>query len=238
MEVFYTIEFAREAARRMWKQGKMTFANAMPYDFPWAAAWLDVMGTESDWGPGGAYTPNPDSLMNYRRALCCQRPYLLLLNTAYDRFKPEWVERYMKRCAAYGFFPSMFSHNAADDRYWERPDLYNRDRPLFKKYIPVIEALGAAGWEPITYVRSGNPRVFIERFGRPGGPLYLTVFNGSDQPQQARISIDLSRLKPRASAFSLEEILSGERLAAAVGGGTAVLQVQIGPEDLRIFKAD
>jgi hypothetical protein len=236
MEVFYTVEFAREVAKRMWEKGKMTFANATPYDFPWPAAWLDVMGTESDWGPNGKYVPNPDSLMNYRRALCSQRPYLLLLNTDYDRFKPEWVERYMKRCAAYGFFPSMFSHNGADDPYWQRRNLYNRDRPLFKKFIPVISALSHAGWEPVTYARSDNPRVFVERFGKPGGPLYLTLFNDSHEPQYAKVSVDLILLKPGATRFTLDEILSTTPVTATASGAAAAPEIEIGPEDVRVLR--
>jgi len=246
IEVFHTIEFAREVARRMWSQGKMTFANATPVDFLWPAAWLDVMGIETDWGPGGKYVPNPDSIMNYRRALCYQRPYLLLLNTRYEDFKPEWVELYMKRCAAYAIFPSMFSHNAADDPYWQRPNLYNRDRPLFRKYIPVISALNAAGWEPITHARSDNAKVYIERFGKPGGPLYPTLFNDSHQAQHAKIAIDIARLKPGVKRLAVSEALptaqkeSGRRQAPALPAaravpGTAVLDIAIEPEDVKVL---
>ena len=192
--IFNTVEFAREVARRMWSQGKMMFANSTPHRFPWGAAYLDVMGTETNWARDGEYTPNPDAVMNYRRAICYQRPYLLLLNTVYDDFEPEWVELYFKRCTAYGIFPGFFSHNAADDPYWTRPELYERDRPLFLKYIPVIQALSAAGWEPVTHARSGNPSVYIERFGRPGGALFLTLFNDSHEPQTAAVSADLEKL--------------------------------------------
>jgi hypothetical protein len=196
--IFNTVEFTREVARRMQARGKMMFANSTPDRFPWGAACLDVMGTETNWAAAGKYTPNPDSVMNYRRALCYQRPYLLLLNTVYDEFKPEWVELYFKRCLAYAVFPGFFSHNAADNPYWGRPDLYNRDRPLFRRYLPAIQALSAAGWEPITYARSSTPSVYVERFGRPGGALYLTVFNDRQETQTAEIAVDLAALQLRS----------------------------------------
>jgi len=192
--IFNTVEFTRETALRMWQRGKLMFANSTPVRFSWAAPYLDVMGIETNWAPGGEYQPNPDSIMNWRRALCYQRPYLLLLNTVYDDFEPEWVELYFKRCAAYGIFPSFFSHNAADDPYWRRPNLYNRDRPLFKRWLPVIKSLNAAGWEPVTYARSDNPKIYVERFGSPGGPLYLTLFNDSREARSARISVDTEAL--------------------------------------------
>ncbi|MDI9585182.1 MAG: hypothetical protein QM473_13245 [Acidobacteriota bacterium] len=192
--VFNTIEFSREVSRRMLEQGKMMFANSTPIRFPWPAAHLDVMGIETNWARGGQYHPNPDATLNYWRAICYQRPYLLLQNTVYEDFKPEWVELYFKRCAAYGIFPSFFSHNAADDPYWRRPNLYDRDRPLFKQWIPVISALSAAGWEPVTHARSDDPKVYVERFGKPGGPLYLTVFNDSQEPRTAKLTAELEAL--------------------------------------------
>ncbi|MGD9495520.1 MAG: hypothetical protein AB7Y46_04320, partial [Armatimonadota bacterium] len=102
LEIFNSVEFARSLAEPLHERGKTLFANSTPSRFPWLAAWLDVMGIETNWAPGGRYTPNPDAVMNYRRGICYQRPYLLLLNTVYDDFPPEWVELYFKRSVAYG----------------------------------------------------------------------------------------------------------------------------------------
>lgn len=229
--MFSMVEFAREVAQRMWARGGLTFANGTPHSFPWGAAWLDVMGTEaawaSSWGKSGEYRPEADDDFNYWRAMCYQRPYLMLLNTRFELWKPEWFELYMKRCTAYGVFPSMFSYNASQDPYWERPELYDRDRPLFKKYIPVVKALSAAGWEPVTHARSDNPKVYVERFGRPGGPLYFTVLNDSDTDQEATVSFD-------TSPAGLTEVLSGERLAAPAGR----LSLQIGPQDVKVIRVE
>lgn len=216
--IFNTVEFTREVAQRMWARRKLMFANSTPDRFPWGAAWLDVLGTETNWATEGTYTPNPDSVMNYRRALCYQRPYLLLLNTVYDEFRPEWVELYFKRCLAYAVFPGFFSHNAADHPYWGRPDLYNRDRPLFRRFIPAIQALSAAGWEPVTHARASLHSVYVERFGRPGGPLYLTVFNDSHEPATVEISVDQVALHLE----SLPEVLRAGPLTLA-------------PEDVRVI---
>ena len=229
--IFNTSEFAKDLATRMWGEGKMTFANAVPIDFPWGAAWFDAMGIELDWQRGGRYAPQPDADMNYYRALSYQRPYLLLLNTVYETFKPEWVELYMKRSAAYGIFPSMFSHNASDDPYWERPDLYERDRPLFKKYIPLISALSAAGWQPVTLARSSSPDIYIERFGKAGGPLYFTVFNAGDQQQQAAISFEMSE----SGKLAFKDVLSGKE---ARPDDASQLTVYLAPQDLMVLKAE
>jgi hypothetical protein len=97
----------------------------------------------------------------------------------------------MKRALAYGMFPGFFSHNASQGHYFTRPALYDRDRPLFKKYVPICKVVAEAGWEPITRAKSSDERVHVERFGRvEKGPLYLTVFNDSNVPRTAEISLD------------------------------------------------
>lgn len=243
--MFNTLEYARGIERSMRATGRMTFANGVLWNYPWGAALLDVMGTETNWAPGGTftpatgwsgastYTPDDDAIMNYRRALCYQRPYLLLMNTVFDLFKPEWVELYFKRCTAYAVFPGFFSHDASSDVYFSRPALYNRDRPLFKRYIPVIKALSAAGWEPVTWARSENPKVYVERFGKPGGPLYLTLLNDSHQRQKATLTLEAAKLGlPEADDLNVTEALVGGPVIFHGGAAT----VELAAEDVSVLK--
>ena len=232
--MFCVVDFAREVARRMWAEGHMTFANGTPYDYPWGAAWLDIMGTEYNWAQEGRFAPPPQGTVNYWRALSYQRPYLLLLNTDFNTFRPEWMELYMRRALASGLFPSMFSHNAADDPYWQNPALYHRDRHLFRRYIPLIATLSAAGWEPVTGARSDRPGVLLERFGRPPGPVYLTAYNNQDQPQRVRLTLELGRLLPSAAAPAVSELLSGEGLTPVVAGDSATVELEIAPQDVKV----
>ncbi len=231
--IFPTLEFAQEVAARMWADGKMTFGNGTPRAFPWGAPWLDVFGHEINWGRDATYSPEPDSVMNYRRAISCQRPYLLLMHTDYEQFKPEWMELLMKRATAYAFFPSPGeNYGKGQETYWQSPALYNRDRPLFKKYVPLIKALNAAGWEPITHARSDNPNVYVERFGRPDGPLYLTLFNDSHQRQTATISLDTEALRLAPPPDAVPELLRGESLPLDQG---QQLGVELAPEDVKVL---
>jgi len=161
-------------------------ANGTPGRLCWLAPWLDVMGTETDWNRGNRWQPMSDDEMLYRRALCYHKPYCFLMNTVFDEFSHAHVEKYMKRCLAYGMFPGFFSHNASEGHYFSRPDLYNRDRPLFKKYVPLCRHVAEAGWEPITNVRSSDPKVYVERFGER----YLTVFN--DSPERRTTTLTLA----------------------------------------------
>jgi len=106
------------------------------------------------------------------------------MNTQFERFGGDLVERYMKRCLAYGMFPGFFSHNASQGAYFTRPELYDRDRALFRKYVPLCRLVAEAGWEPMTGAASSDERVYVERFGQR----YLTVFNDSPDRRTVRIT--------------------------------------------------
>ena len=168
--------------------GKLMMANGTPHRLCWLAPMLDVLGTETDWNPGGNWRPMSDAELLYRRALCKGKPYCFLMNTAFEEFSHELVEKYMKRCLAYGMFPGFFSHNASQGHYFTRPELYDRDRPLFKKYVPLCKLVAEAGWEPITLARSDDAGVYVERFG----DRYLTVFNDTDRRQDVSITVEMS----------------------------------------------
>src|SRR4029434_6947283 len=156
--------------------GALVFANGVPYNFSFLCPWLDIMGTETDWMPGGTYTPVSDPQLCLWRSMAGQKPYLLLMNTDYSRFTYDLVERYFMRSLAYGIFPSMFSHNAAENPYWGNPSWYNRDRPLFKKYLPLVKEIADAGWQPVTAAHLEPGEMPVERFGQGANlPQYFTL---------------------------------------------------------------
>src|SRR5207249_3573976 len=113
------------------------------------------------------------------------------------------------------------------------PALYNRDRPLFVKYLPVIQRLSAAGWEPITYAGSSNPAVYVERFGSQ----YLTVLNDSLNATNSTITIDLAHFLPAPLPASVQIIdeISGTVLATAPGTGTVSIPLALSAEQARVL---
>jgi len=127
-----------------------------------------------------------DGEMLYRRAMCKTKPFCFLMNTRFEDFSHALVERYMKRCLAYGMFPGFFSPNASQGHYFTRPEIYERDRDLFRKYVPLCRLVAGAGWEPVTQARSNSDAVYVERFGTR----YLTVFNDSDARRTAAVILE------------------------------------------------
>lgn len=194
-------EYVRGIAADVHGMGKLMMANGAPTNLCWLAPMLEVLGTETDWHRG-RWAPMSDADLLYRRALCKGKPYCFLMNTRFEEFSSPLVERYMKRALAYGMFPGFFSHNASQGHYFTRPELYNRDRPLFRRYVPLCRRVAEAGWEPITQARSDDPQVYVERFGTR----YLTVFN--DSPERRTVTVQLDG--PAGGA--IRELLAGDRL--------------------------
>ena len=182
-------EYVRALEKTMHAGGHYMMANSTPISWSWLAPLLDVMGTETDWNRGGKWTPMSDEELLYRRALCKGKPYCFLMNTDFTKFPYEASEKFMKRALAYGMFPGYFSADASTGHYFTRPELYNRDRPLFKKYLPLCRKVAEAGWEPLTGAASDNEAVLVERFGSVPGACYLTVFNLSETRQRAGITL-------------------------------------------------
>ncbi|MDQ1316582.1 MAG: hypothetical protein QG588_229, partial [Candidatus Poribacteria bacterium] len=231
-------EFSKWLAEDVHKMGKLMFANSVPHNFAFLCPFFDVMGTEMDWvGSDGKWEPASDNWMNFKRTMCYQKPYLFLMNTNYDKFTPDLVEKYFQRSLFYGMYPSMFSHNASDDPYWRAPNLYNRDRNLFKKYIPIIKKIAEAGWEPITYAVTDKEDAYIERFGPDAnGNVYFTLLNNSNKTLETNVTIMINEIKLLDGNYTFKDLLSGEKINALLSGSNIKLTVKMSPVQVRLFK--
>jgi hypothetical protein len=217
VNMFSIYEFTQYVRKWVHDQGKLLMANSVPHSFAFLANLIDIMGTETNWLRNGQYAPPSPDYMYIKRVMAWRKPYMFLMNTNYDAFGPEMVERYMQRCIFYGMFPGFFSHNAADNPYFGNPAWYNRDRHLFVRYMPIVTRVAEAGWEAITLATSNDENVWIERFG-------------SDQQKTASITIEGPGDVGNAT---VTELLSGRQLGRApqvtvtlAPDEVAVLQVQ------------
>lgn len=223
-------EYVRAIERDVHGMGKLMMANGAPTQLCWLVPLIDVAGTETDWHRQGRWQPMADADLLYRRALCRGKPYCFLMNTDFDAFPHALVERYMRRSLAYGMFPGFFSHNASERQYFQQPALYNRDRPLFKKYVPLCKRIAEAGWEPITLARCSDEKVYVERFGKR----YLTVFNDSDERRRVTVTLDAAAPGLRATATARELVADRpvdfrDGAAALSLDAEAVALIDLGP---------
>ena len=155
----------------------------------------------------------------YLRTLSYQKPYGTLMNMNFNQLTYNRVETYFQISLFYGIFPSMFSADASGNRYWDQPALYNRDRSLFIKYIPLIQAISQAGWQPRTSAQSSSASVYLERYDSGVG-LYLAGRNmtaGTVAPTLTIFSAGAGL--PANGAFSVRELIAGTRQRVDASGG-------------------
>ena len=206
-------EFMKKIADQMHAQGKLVMGNGHAWN-PFAAANLDLFGAELSWYSSGDH--NTDAL-DFKRAISFQKPIVFLLNeglndTAFTKYPYHGYQVYFEKLMAYGFFPSFFSVDASSDPYWQDKEKIEHGRPFFKKYIPVIKKIAAAGWQPVTRARSDDPLLRVERFGN-GKTLFFTVHNNGKQDLKSVVTFELSELGISGN-FSLLELVSGTTFKA------------------------
>lgn len=202
-------EFMKKISDEMHSQGKLAMGNGHGWN-PFAAANLDLFGAELSWYSTGDH--NTDAL-DFKRAISFQKPIVFLLNEglndkAFTDAPYNGYEIYFEKLMAYGFFPSFFSVNASSDPYWQDHKKIEIGRPFFKKYIPIIKQIAAAGWEPVTLASADVASVRIERFGGTAD-IYFTVRNNGTKDVQCIISPDLSALKI-SGKLSATELVSNQ----------------------------
>lgn len=224
-------EYVQKMSEDVHRRGKFMMANSTPDSLSWLAPWLDVMGMETNWNYDGRWLPMSDEEMMFRRILCGQKPFCFLMNTNFTKWTYEMSEKFFKRSLAYGMFPGFFSADASTGHYFENPKLYERDRPLFKKYIPICKEVAEAGWQPICGAVSNTDKVYVERFGSAADPKesFFTVFNDSGQTQQVEIRFDGTELPKKwtnrldGKVFEMKD---------------NVLRFPLESEDIVVLKAD
>jgi hypothetical protein len=232
LNVFSIYEFSRYISEDVHRRGKLMMANAVPIRFGFFCHLFDTCGIEINWMRGRRFQPDDEAMMNYRRAMMFQKPYLFLMNTSFDSWGYNDTEKYMRRCMFHAFYPSFFSADASSNHYFSQPRLCNRDRPLFKKYVPIIRALSEAGWQPITHARTSDADVGIERFGDgKEGSLYFTLLNTANEAKEVAVEIDLAALGLAEKELSANALSSTTQPQLSRRDGAAILTLKLSPGD-------
>lgn len=242
----WTFDFlgALAAKLRAEKRASATImANGIFNNVPHMAMYADVSGVETTWLRDGAYSALKHERMFYYRMNAFQKPYLFLQNSDFTRWTYDMTQRYMESALLYGIWPGFFSPDAATARYFKNAEAYNRDRPLFRRYMPYFRLITAQGWEPITCVAAArveganDTEFYAERWG--GGshgegsgalPFYITARAESataDSSSDAayRLAVDVASMgvagySPRM-VFTVKEILQTNTTAVSKAAAAA-----------------
>jgi len=107
-------------------------------------------------------------------------------------------------------------------------------RAAYRQYVPAIEELSAAGWEPVPHASAGQD-VIVERFGSAhDGQLHFTLRNYADQPKQVLLRLDRRALgiADRESLVAINLVPGTPELLALEGD---VLAARVEADNSRAF---
>ncbi|MCW3099552.1 MAG: hypothetical protein JWL77_5170, partial [Chthonomonadaceae bacterium] len=180
---FSAIEFLRWCTPQARNDGRPTMGNASPGDFlPFVAPYLDMGGA------GENYEAEPDFAgLKEVRALMYQKPLSYLNNPDLD--DPKKAEATMDSLLLYACYPG--AANIAQ---------MVRQRALYRAYIPLYNALGAAGWEPIPYAHLSESDAWCERFGTAQHGYFFAIRNPG-KAREITLTLDLKALSITKADF-------------------------------------
>ena len=225
---FSSVEFAKEAARRLHAMGKYTMMNGAMASSPFAAPHLDIMGAETGLHIGR-------SSFNYVRMICRSKPFVTLLKGNFSNYTHEDIELFMRRCVAYGVYPGFFdwapSGLGPGSQYWGHAEWYERDRLLFRRYVPICRWLNSAGWDPLTHATCSSPDVQVERFGAR----YFALLNDTSSQVQGSLAIDTKALGVDRPGLVVIDEVARVALSAAAEPGRLTIPIALDPGQLAVL---
>lgn len=199
------------------------YGNANGYEQMFTMPFIDVPMVENDWD-----VRNPGRFERFLRASAHHKIWRFWRVCAGGRNAgegdPELVRKHFSRGLAYAVYPAVYP----------LPDTAGREyRALYRQYVPAIEELSIAGWEPVPHGRATDG-VIVERFGGfSDGELHLTLRNYAAEPVTTTVTLDRAALGiPVDAELVAVDLLPGQAVTEPVGEGW---QVQVGADDTRAF---
>jgi len=207
-----TYELEQEIAARLRSQSRYLIANLGGMStVPAMLPLVDIFGYEG--GIRGTET--------YARTMGHHKP-VCSLPTRAEHYQDPFVRDHL----LYGCWPGGY-YNTANSDYVA----------LMETYVPILERLSAAGWEPVTLAWTDDEQVQIERFGgtrlregyggQGGKELFFSFKNHSKEDKSVRVTVDKSLLDPQDGPYAATELVSGEACRDVTSNGKVAFAVDI-----------
>ncbi len=233
--LFSSVEWAQSIHEALSGTGKLTMLNDGSLSaFAYVMPYIDVLGGELGINMGRGQS-------RAIRAYAYTKPFCTLVKADFRQYTSAHIETYMRRCAAYGILFGFFDISPSGDNpgssYWEHPEWFDRDRRLFRRYMPLAREIARAGWQPVPEAMVDGGTVYIERFGpRESGLTYLTLSTdpgeeGGTTGAARDVTVRLSQpLQDKVQGGLAVELITGHIEPAGVA-----LRTSLGAEDLQVW---
>ena len=141
------------------------------------------------------------------------------------------VAAYLAQALRLGFFPGF------SGRYWTDRGAQERDRPLFRRYIPLIRESTEAGWRPVPAAVASNAAISVERFdSEKGGVFYLTASNNGSSRAEFRLTVDSNRLKLKSGRSEVQDLLRARAVTAEWRDGNLEFADSLDPGEVTLYR--
>ncbi|NLN19509.1 MAG: hypothetical protein GX162_09580 [Firmicutes bacterium] len=220
---YYTWHFLDQLQKQLNPLGKWVFTNIHnTMDTFLLYTVSDIPGIES--------SITSHERFAYIRSASYQKPALLLnfLNL-HDFDKRSKHEYHWRMSVLYGLYPSI--GRRCDEAYALYGDLYRR-------FMPSLKSISAAGWQPITHAMLEPAGPYIERFGQsPKRGLYFTVYNENRSPYEGVLIVDAEALGIRAGeVVQVTDTTTGASWPAEFADGQLRAFFSIAAEDVAVLQ--
>jgi len=168
------IDFLRELRRRI--GGRLVFGNGIRQGRAFCAFECDILGVETS---GGDLRHRRN--LDFYRTVAGAKPSLFLFYSSKD-IPRATAEEYVQRFIAMGLSPEVKGKPWGCNK--------KRDADLLAKFVPLYRRLDLAGWQPVTHATVEPRTLWLERFGVKPPELYFTIYNPTDKPLNARLTLD------------------------------------------------
>jgi hypothetical protein len=205
-------------------KGFVTMANSDPRYLGYAAPYLDMLGAGENYDDDFA----ADASLSHDRAIAYHRS-VSFGNSGMLSASPEEAERRFRLLLFYNVFPGLF---------YGGEESLEQVRPAYRKYVPLMRAMAEAGWEPVTYARTDDPAVWVERYGpAAGGAVYFALRNSGKEARAVTLTVEPTAFGrfPR-DLTAVSEVLSGQDLIPDRVAGKVLLRVEVAGEDTAVVK--
>ncbi|MFQ6013934.1 MAG: hypothetical protein ACE5NP_00645 [Anaerolineae bacterium] len=164
-----------------------------------------------------------EEILDYRRTVAYHR--LMLFANQEPGLTLRDLEEFAQLALFYGIIPRPGPHGSGWQEGWEE---------VLGRYTALVRVFNAEGWEPVTYARSDNPDVLVERFGAA----HFTVHNRLSESTSYILRISATDLGFSDPAeLTLTELVSGADVVFEVEGGEIIISDEIDGKATKVFRA-
>ena len=197
------------------------------------ARYIDGFGSEGNLGPDGRGRNWTPSILDYRRAIAYQRPYLFTNQTV--GLTAEMAYTSSQLSLLYGVWPGHGPNGAN----WEPAA-----EQIISDTAELVGRYWAAGWEPIPYASADDEHVWIERFG--GGEtetaiatLFFAIYNHSDAQRTAVITLETQPLHIlHPELVHITDIATTETIPYGASHDAIRFRLSLLPGQTRVLRID